>query len=42
LKRYDVPSDFVVYPREPHGLREEQHLLDRLERILAWFDKYLE
>ena len=27
--------------REPHGLREEQHLLDRLTRIVAWYDKYL-
>lgn len=42
LKRYDVPTDFVVYPREPHGLREEKHLIDRLNRVVAWFDKYLE
>jgi len=41
LKRYDVDSDFVVYPREPHGLREEKHLVDRLNRVVAWFDKYL-
>jgi dipeptidyl aminopeptidase/acylaminoacyl peptidase len=41
LKRYGVDSDFVVYPREPHGLREEKHLLDRLNRIVAWYDKYL-
>jgi dipeptidyl aminopeptidase/acylaminoacyl peptidase len=41
LKRYGVDADFVVYPREPHGLREEKHLLDRLNRIVAWYDKYL-
>jgi dipeptidyl aminopeptidase/acylaminoacyl peptidase len=41
LKRYGVDSDFVVYPREPHGLREEKHLLDRLNRVVAWYDKYL-
>ena len=41
LKRYRVDSDFVVYPREGHGLREEKHLLDRLNRIVAWYDKYL-
>jgi dipeptidyl aminopeptidase/acylaminoacyl peptidase len=41
LKRYGVASDFVIYPREPHGLREEKHLLDRLNRVLAWYDKYL-
>jgi dipeptidyl aminopeptidase/acylaminoacyl peptidase len=41
LKRYGVEAEFVVYPREPHGFREEKHLLDRLNRILAWYDKYL-
>jgi dipeptidyl aminopeptidase/acylaminoacyl peptidase len=41
LKRYGVESDFVLYPREPHGLREEKHLLDRLTRIVAWYEKYL-
>jgi dipeptidyl aminopeptidase/acylaminoacyl peptidase len=41
LKRYNVASDFVVYPREPHGLREEKHLIDRLNRVVAWFDQYV-
>ena len=41
LKRYGVDAELVLYPREPHGLREEQHLLDRLNRILAWYDRYL-
>jgi dipeptidyl aminopeptidase/acylaminoacyl peptidase len=33
--------DFVLYSREPHGLREEKHLIDRFNRILASFDQYL-
>ncbi|MBZ5557878.1 MAG: S9 family peptidase [Acidobacteriia bacterium] len=41
LKRYGVDADLVLYPREPHGLREEKHLLDRLNRIVAWYEKYL-
>jgi dipeptidyl aminopeptidase/acylaminoacyl peptidase len=41
LKRYGVEAEFVVYPREPHGFREERHLLDRVHRILAWYDKHL-
>ena len=41
LKHYGVETDLVVYPREPHGFHEEKHLLDRLNRILAWYDKYL-
>jgi dipeptidyl aminopeptidase/acylaminoacyl peptidase len=41
LKHYGVEAELVEYPREPHGLREEKHLLDRLNRILAWYDKHL-
>jgi dipeptidyl aminopeptidase/acylaminoacyl peptidase len=41
LKRYGVEAEFVTYPREPHGFQEEKHLLDRLQRILAWYDKFL-
>ena len=41
LKRYGVEAEFVTYPREPHGFHEEKHLLDRLNRILAWYDAHL-
>jgi len=41
LKRYGVETELVVYPREPHSFHEEKHLLDRLNRILAWYDKHL-
>jgi dipeptidyl aminopeptidase/acylaminoacyl peptidase len=41
LKRYGVETELVVYPREPHGFHEEKHLLDRLNRILAWYDAHL-
>jgi dipeptidyl aminopeptidase/acylaminoacyl peptidase len=41
LKRYGVEAEMVVYPREPHGFQEEKHLLDRLNRILAWYDSHL-
>jgi dipeptidyl aminopeptidase/acylaminoacyl peptidase len=41
LKRYGVETELVLYPREPHGFHEEKHLVDRLKRILAWYDKYL-
>jgi dipeptidyl aminopeptidase/acylaminoacyl peptidase len=41
LKRYHVPAEFVVYPREPHGLREPKHIADRYRRSLEWADKYL-
>ncbi|MGB6670670.1 MAG: S9 family peptidase [Candidatus Acidiferrum sp.] len=41
LKHYGVESELVEYPREPHGFHEEKHLLDRLNRILAWYDAHL-
>jgi dipeptidyl aminopeptidase/acylaminoacyl peptidase len=41
LKHYGVETELVVYPREPHGLREEKHLLDRVRRILSWYDAHL-
>ena len=31
----------VLYPREGHGLREEKHLIDRLNRVIAWYDAHL-
>jgi dipeptidyl aminopeptidase/acylaminoacyl peptidase len=41
LKRYGVEADLVLYPREGHGLREEAHLVDRLTRIVSWYDRHL-
>jgi dipeptidyl aminopeptidase/acylaminoacyl peptidase len=41
LKRYGVEAELVIYPREPHGPREEKHLLDLIHRILDWYDKHL-
>ncbi|CAA9562505.1 MAG: hypothetical protein AVDCRST_MAG88-1615 [uncultured Thermomicrobiales bacterium] len=41
LRRYGVPHELVVYPREPHGLRERAHQLDALRRTRAWFDRWL-
>jgi len=31
----------VVYPREGHGLRDEKHIIDRWNRTIAWYDRYL-
>jgi dipeptidyl aminopeptidase/acylaminoacyl peptidase len=40
LKHYGVETQLVLYPREPHALHEEKHLLDRLNRMLVWYEKY--
>ena len=41
LKRYNVEAELVIYPREPHGPREEKHQIDILTRMAGWFDRYL-
>lgn len=43
LKLNDVETRLVRYPREGHELSrsgEPKHVIDRLERILRWFDGY--
>ena len=41
LKHYGAETQLVMYPREPHVLREQKHLLDGLNRMLAWYEKYV-
>ena len=35
-----VPTMLVRYPREGHGLRETGHVVDALDRSLAWYRRY--
>lgn len=41
LRSLEVPTQLVIYPGENHGLTIPSYLRDRLERNLAWYDKYL-
>jgi dipeptidyl aminopeptidase/acylaminoacyl peptidase len=41
LKRLGVPTQLVVYPGESHGLRSAAFQKDRLERYLAWYDRWV-
>jgi dipeptidyl aminopeptidase/acylaminoacyl peptidase len=44
VRRNRQPVEFVRYPREGHELSragEPEHRIDRLNRIVAWFDKYV-
>lgn len=41
LKHYGVETEFILYPREGHGLREEKHLIDRLTRIVQWYESHV-
>ena len=36
-----TPVRFLLYPGEPHGLREISHQRRKIEEDLAWFDTYL-
>lgn len=42
LKLLDKPCTLVTYPREKHAIEEQAHQRDLLNRILAWFSKYLD
>ncbi len=41
LKKAGVPTQLVIYPREPHGLREPKHQLDKMRREIDWIEKYI-
>lgn len=41
LKEMKVPVEFVVYPREGHGFTEPRHQMDRVQRYVRFFAKYL-
>ena len=41
LRKNGVPVEMVVFPREPHGLQEPRHRLDKMRREYAWFSKYV-
>jgi dipeptidyl aminopeptidase/acylaminoacyl peptidase len=42
LKWKGVPTEFVSYPREGHGVTERAHQYDFMNRVIAWFDSYLQ
>ncbi len=40
LRDVGVPAIMVRYPREGHGLREPKHIVDSIDRSIAWYEKY--
>lgn len=40
LHEVGIDTVLVRYPREGHGLRETAHVVDALERSIAWYQKY--
>ena len=41
LQDMGVETKFVIYPREPHGIKEHAHQLDLIRRVLDWYDCHL-
>ena len=41
LKKNGVPVELVFFPREPHGLLEPRHMLDKIKREYAFFSKHV-
>ena len=41
LKQLGVETVLVRYPREGHGLREPDHIVDGIKRSLAWHARFL-
>jgi dipeptidyl aminopeptidase/acylaminoacyl peptidase len=41
LHSLGIDTQLVIYPGQYHGLTKPSYLRDRLERYLAWYDKYL-
>jgi dipeptidyl aminopeptidase/acylaminoacyl peptidase len=40
LKDVGVETVMVRYPREGHGLRETTHVVDSIERSIAWYERH--
>ena len=41
MKLNGTEVELVLYPREPHGLRERAHQLDYMRRVVTWMNRYL-
>ena len=41
LRSLNVPTALVIYPGQFHGLSKPSYVLDRIERMIGWYGKYL-
>lgn len=41
LRSLGIPTELVIYPNQNHGISVPSYLMDRYQRHIAWFDKYL-
>jgi len=41
LKSLGVDTQLVIYPSQFHGITVPSYKVDRLQRYVDWYDKYL-
>lgn len=41
LRSLGIDTQLVIYPNENHGIQRPSYQRDRLERYLAWYEKYV-
>ena len=41
LRRLGRETELVIYPGQHHGIRRPSYQLDRYQRYIAWYDKYV-
>ena len=41
LRSLNIPTQLVVYPGQFHGISKPSYQVDRFERYIKWFNKYL-
>jgi dipeptidyl aminopeptidase/acylaminoacyl peptidase len=41
LRSLGVDTQLVIYPNQFHGITTPSYKKDRLERYVAWYDRYL-
>ena len=41
LKKLKRIVEFVSFPGESHGIKGPKHVVERLQHIVRWFDRYL-
>ena len=41
LRSLGIDTQLIIYPNETHGIQRPSYQRDRMERYLAWYEKYL-
>ncbi|AYL94724.1 alpha/beta hydrolase family protein [Mucilaginibacter celer] len=41
LRSQNIPTELILYPNQFHGLTKPSYQVDRLQRYVEWYDKYL-